>query len=84
MKLFISVLVLIAFATSAFALKNEICGLSHSRDGDVDLNVVCKAYIPSWSYDSNNKQCVEFIYGGCGGNANRFGTKESCEEKCLE
>ncbi|EDW87571.1 male accessory gland serine protease inhibitor [Drosophila yakuba] len=84
MKLFIFVFVFIAFAASALALKNEICGLPHSRDGDAERNIACEAYFPSWSYDSNNNKCVKFIYGGCGGNANRFGTKERCEEVCLE
>jgi hypothetical protein len=26
--------------------------------------------------------CHPFVYGGCGGNANRFGTREACERRC--
>ncbi|EDV57656.1 male accessory gland serine protease inhibitor [Drosophila erecta] len=78
MKLLILLFVFIALATNSLALKNEICGLPHSQVG------ICRALLTRWSYDSNNKQCVEFIYGGCGGNDNNFGTKGSCEQKCLE
>ena len=42
----------------------------------------CRAYIPSWYYDSGEERCKTFIYGGCGGNANRFATKEACEQRC--
>jgi len=34
------------------------------------------AYIPS------NKGCDSFVYGGCGGNANRFNSKQACESAC--
>ncbi|KAH8283187.1 hypothetical protein KR054_012638 [Drosophila jambulina] len=60
----------------------EICGLPHSRNGDGRIS--CEAYIPSWTYDSANGECVKFIYGGCGGNDNRFDSKENCEKRCLE
>ncbi|XP_037709956.1 male accessory gland serine protease inhibitor [Drosophila subpulchrella] len=82
MKLLILVSVFIAFVASASALKNAICGLPHSRNGDGRIS--CEAYIPSWSYDSNHNECIKFIYGGCGGNDNRFNSKENCEDKCLE
>lgn len=26
--------------------------------------------------------CHPFVYGGCGGNANRFETREACESRC--
>ncbi|RXG72698.1 Papilin, partial [Armadillidium vulgare] len=42
----------------------------------------CEAYVPSYGYDKTRGECVFFVYGGCGGNANRFGTKDKCEETC--
>jgi len=42
----------------------------------------CDAAIPSWGYDGRQGGCVEFSYGGCGGNANRFETLEACQASC--
>ncbi|EDW76467.2 uncharacterized protein Dwil_GK15469 [Drosophila willistoni] len=79
MKFLAIFLMLAAFVATSWALKHPDCGLPHSRNGDGRIS--CEAYIPSWSFDG--QECVKFIYGGCGGNANRFGTKEACEAKCL-
>lgn len=43
---------------------------------------LCLAYIPSWFYNTTSRQCEEFIYGGCGGNDNRFCSKEECDHIC--
>ncbi|XP_064484467.1 actinia tenebrosa protease inhibitors-like [Ornithodoros turicata] len=42
----------------------------------------CLAYFVSYYYDAKEKTCKKFIYGGCGGNANRFYTARSCMKKC--
>ena len=57
--------------------KNYICSLPYSTGP-------CKASIPSYSYNKNTKECNQFIYGGCGGNMNRFRLKEHCENYCRE
>ncbi|KAI8042641.1 male accessory gland serine protease inhibitor-like [Drosophila gunungcola] len=82
MKLLVLIVVFVAFVAKSLALKNEVCGLPHSRNGDGRMS--CEAYFPSWTYDSDKNECIEFIYGGCGGNDNRFGSKEICEDKCLQ
>ncbi|XP_017038391.1 male accessory gland serine protease inhibitor-like [Drosophila kikkawai] len=82
MKLLIFLTLVAALVASSWALKNQICGLPHSRNGDGRIS--CEAYIPSWTYDSNNRECIKFIYGGCGGNDNRFDSKKNCEKLCLE
>lgn len=42
----------------------------------------CLAYMPRWAYNPAVSACAQFIYGGCGGNRNRFLTEEACLERC--
>ncbi|KHJ96958.1 Kunitz/Bovine pancreatic trypsin inhibitor domain protein [Oesophagostomum dentatum] len=35
-----------------------------------------------FGYDSTLQKCVLFVYGGCGGNNNRFNTVEECRRTC--
>nr|CDS30845.1 Papilin [Hymenolepis microstoma] len=42
----------------------------------------CRGYFPSWGMDAGKGECVQFIYGGCRGNENRFASREECEETC--
>ncbi len=44
---------------------------------------ICMAYNLSWGFDGDKNECVEFVYGGCGGNLNRFDSKEACERACF-
>ncbi|XP_055379654.1 PI-actitoxin-Afv2a-like [Condylostylus longicornis] len=43
---------------------------------------VCRAIMPRWSYDPIAKKCREFMFGGCGGNANNFLTESQCYQAC--
>lgn len=54
----------------------SVCNLPHERGP-------CLAEIMSWGFDPSSGLCVQFIYGGCGGNENNFETKEACEQHCL-
>ena len=49
-----------------------------------DPEVSCLAYYPRWRYDPTSGQCENFIYGGCGGNANNFENFEDCDRKCIQ
>lgn len=42
----------------------------------------CKASIPRWYFDQNEKICKKFFYGGCGGSLNNFASREHCENVC--
>ncbi|XP_039249098.2 BPTI/Kunitz domain-containing protein-like [Styela clava] len=42
----------------------------------------CKAFLRRFYYDPKEGKCKVFIFGGCGGNRNRFETKIDCEEAC--
>ncbi|KAL7057371.1 hypothetical protein AAHC03_019376 [Spirometra sp. Aus1] len=42
----------------------------------------CRARMPMYAFNPQLGACVEFVYGGCGGNYNRFETKEECEAIC--
>ncbi len=53
----------------------DVCSL-HAATG------MCEAYLPRWFHNAVTKRCEEFIYGGCGGTANRFASRAACESAC--
>ncbi|EDW76463.1 uncharacterized protein Dwil_GK14644 [Drosophila willistoni] len=44
----------------------------------------CFGYVESYAYNPIKRHCEPFIYGGCGGNDNRFATKVECEYNCRD
>ncbi|XP_017075218.2 LOW QUALITY PROTEIN: amyloid-beta A4 protein [Drosophila eugracilis] len=42
----------------------------------------CDNFVKVWGYDYITNRCIFFYYGGCGGNPNRFYTKEECLDTC--
>ena len=60
---------------STAAGAEDVCSL-HAATG------MCKAHMPSWFHNAVTKRCEEFIYGGCGGTANRFASRAACEAAC--
>ncbi|XP_045415646.1 collagen alpha-4(VI) chain-like [Lemur catta] len=42
----------------------------------------CQDYTLKWYYNREERACQQFWYGSCGGNANRFETREECEAQC--
>ncbi|MGA1869885.1 MAG: BPTI/Kunitz-type proteinase inhibitor domain-containing protein [bacterium] len=43
---------------------------------------LCKGYFPRYAFNKTTGQCEQFVYGGCGGNANNFSTIQECQESC--
>jgi hypothetical protein len=43
---------------------------------------MCNAFFPSFFHDAETGVCEPFIYGGCGGNENRFDSVEACQAAC--
>ncbi|KRJ97223.1 chymotrypsin inhibitor SCI-III [Drosophila yakuba] len=60
---------------------DENCQLPPAADGFGKI-MSCAHYSNWFSYHADINECVEFSYGGCGGNENRFKTKALCEEVC--
>ncbi|CAF4798136.1 unnamed protein product [Pieris macdunnoughi] len=42
----------------------------------------CEDSHMQWFYDATTDSCTQFAYSGCGGNENRFGSREECEHRC--
>lgn len=63
-----------------FSFAEEVCGLELADGVDGKM---CLGYFPSYYYNRETGECEEFIYGGCGGNENRFDTKQECEDFCV-
>uniref|UniRef100_A0A131YNH7 Pancreatic trypsin inhibitor n=1 Tax=Rhipicephalus appendiculatus TaxID=34631 RepID=A0A131YNH7_RHIAP len=55
--------------------KNDTCNLPPEKG-------LCRASISMFYFNSTANKCMVFKYGGCGGNENKFHSKEGCERKC--
>ncbi len=42
----------------------------------------CNAYFQAWYHDPATGVCKPFVYGGCGGNDNRYDSLEACQKSC--
>lgn len=63
-----------------FIWTEEVCALP-SLDGDGRL--ACMALYYKYFHNAATGKCEEFVYGGCGGNENRFDTQKECEDFCI-
>ena len=54
----------------------NVCNLDYDP-GD------CESYVHKWYFDKSTKSCNTFVWGGCGGNGNRFNSQSDCLDKCL-
>jgi hypothetical protein len=58
---------------SAIGPETDACGLKPDAG-------FCRGYFQAWYFDG--EECKTFVYGGCQGNANKFQSKEECENVC--
>lgn len=42
----------------------------------------CRASLNRWSWNQDTLSCEKFVFGGCDGNGNNFGSRKKCEKKC--
>ncbi|EDW43327.1 GM26503 [Drosophila sechellia] len=42
----------------------------------------CGGHRVMWAFSIKELECVPFVFSNCGGNENRFHTKENCEKAC--
>ena len=57
-------------------------GVLSEACGAVPDSGTCDALISSWYNDPSTGICRPFTYGGCGGNANRYGSLADCQKAC--
>lgn len=59
--------------------------LAKSRDACNERMDVgrCQGSFESYYYEKATGTCEQFRYSGCGGTANRFHSKQQCEELCM-
>uniref|UniRef100_A0A224YCZ4 Monolaris n=1 Tax=Rhipicephalus zambeziensis TaxID=60191 RepID=A0A224YCZ4_9ACAR len=43
----------------------------------------CRNYVVAWYFDNTRNYCKIFLYGGCGGNENKFSSEIRCQQMCL-
>jgi hypothetical protein len=55
---------------------------NHARCHLAALKGNCKAALTRWYYDVTTMTCRRFVYGGCGGNNNRFTKRSQCIRVC--
>ncbi|XP_044041741.1 collagen alpha-1(VII) chain isoform X2 [Siniperca chuatsi] len=42
----------------------------------------CSEYVLLWYFHPRSGECRPFVYGGCGGNRNRFSSRQECQSWC--
>ena len=42
----------------------------------------CRAFVPSFFFDTQTGLCTSFVYTGGGGNDNNFSSEDKCDLEC--
>ncbi|KAF8568787.1 hypothetical protein P879_05434 [Paragonimus westermani] len=74
---------------TAIVLTVLVCALIVQQSGALQRRCLlppergpCRGRSINYAYDARSGECVEFVYGGCRGNGNRFDSREECEDQC--
>ncbi|XP_034125232.1 kunitz-type serine protease inhibitor-like [Drosophila guanche] len=67
-----------ACSVSTMSLADNFC------DRPPGVGGICRMPLPFFTYDKSKNECISFLYGGCGGNENRFLTIEACTQTCMQ
>nr|CAI5860885.1 unnamed protein product [Callosobruchus analis] len=63
----------------------EECASTCVKDDSLPAEVgECANYVDRWYYDTRERACRQFYYGGCGGNDNNFQTEQACRARCTQ
>ncbi|CAJ0561764.1 unnamed protein product, partial [Mesorhabditis spiculigera] len=57
------------------AREEKVCALPASVGS-------CELAVSKWNFDAKTGECKLFMWTGCGGNLNRFSSREECEALC--
>lgn len=44
----------------------------------------CQSSSARYYYNREKKECQQFLYGGCNGNANNYNTMDKCQSTCTK
>jgi hypothetical protein len=65
------------FPWFSFSMISEVCLLPKMTGS-------CQSSSIRYYYDREKKECQQFRYGGCNGNANNYDTIEKCQSTCVK
>lgn len=66
---------MIALKHSTLFVSSEQCSLPIERGS-------CAGNFLRWGWNAEEERCEQFVWGGCEGNPNRFGSEAACLHRC--
>ncbi|RWS22794.1 tissue factor pathway inhibitor 2-like isoform X1 [Leptotrombidium deliense] len=72
----------ITFCSKSLATYSVVTGFSLATCRKLPESGPCKNFITKFYFNTITEQCDTFEYGGCGGNKNKFDSREECNNAC--